>query len=233
MLGLAQLYVMAVAIGTGLSSDEILTKVADNNNERQDISYSGLREYKLRNARLAKEAAVLAQMTYVPREGKHFTVLERSGSPMLARIVEKLLAYETDESRPPNRSRHEIGPSNYQARLLGTESRDGRTCYVMDLTPKHNSRYLIKGTVWVDPVSYSIVHLDGWTSSSVSMWVGTTRITEEFSRIAGLWLPSHTRAVSSGFLLGTSELEISYSDYRIANRDNATQGNRALVAQPE
>lgn len=65
------------------------------------------------------------------------------------------------------------------------------------------------------------------------MWVGTTRITEEFSEIAGLWLPSHMEAVSSSFLLGTSELEIRYTDHRIAAVDNAIKKEPHLVAQPE
>lgn len=34
-----------------------------------------------------------------------------------------------------------------QARLLGTDSSDGRTCYVMNLIPKHTSKYWIKGTL--------------------------------------------------------------------------------------
>ena len=59
---------------------------------------------------------------------------------------------------------------------VGRKVKTGKTCYVMDLTLKHTSNYLIKGTLWLDPVSYRIVRLDGWTSSSVSMWVGTTRI---------------------------------------------------------
>jgi hypothetical protein len=233
MLQVARWYVLAVAVGTGLSSDEILTRVADRNIGRQDIPYSGLREYKLRNLRLAKEATVLARVTYAPREGKHFTVLERSGSAMLTRIVERLLVYEADESGPTNHGEHGIGPSNYQARLRGMEDKDGRVCYVLDLTPKHNSRYLIKGTLWVDPGSYGIVRLEGLASSNISMWVGAPRITEEFSEVAGFWLPSYMRAVSSGFLLGTSELEIRYTDYRIADLDNTSQGDRHLVAQPE
>ena len=66
MLDLAQWCVMAVASGTVLSNDEILTKVAHNNIGRQDLSYSGLREYKLRNRKVAKEVRVVAQVTYVP-----------------------------------------------------------------------------------------------------------------------------------------------------------------------
>jgi hypothetical protein len=223
MLHVARWYILATAVGTGLSSlssEEILTKVADSSIGRRPLGYSGIREYRLRNLRVAKEARVLARVTYHPREGKHFAVLERSGSVMLAKIVEKLLVFEADESRLTYNGAHAISPLNYQARLRGMESKSGRICYVMDLTPKYNSKYLIEGSIWVDPDSYGIVRVDGRTSERISMWVGSPRITEEFSEVAGLWLPSHTRAVSSGFLLGTSELEIRYTDYRIVELDH-------------
>jgi hypothetical protein len=219
-------FVAAAALGAGLSSDDILTKVADSSVERQSFAYSGLREYRLHNLRVNKEAKVLARVTYQPAEGQHFTILERSGSPMLAGILEKLVAYEADESRPTNRGSHAIGPSDYRGRLRGTEVQDGRVCYVMDITPKHNGKHLIKGTSWVDPGSYAVVRLDGRILASVSLWVGTPRIIEDFSEVAGLWLPSHTRAVASGLLLGTSELDIRYTDYQIAGLDRAAQGDR-------
>jgi len=232
ILHFARWYVLFAAVGSEPSSDEILTKLADSNIGRQGIAYSGLREYTLRNLRVAKEATLLARVAYVPREGKHFTILEGSGSPMLTRIIEKLLVYEADESRPTNSSNHGIDPVNYQAHLRGTEYKNGRHCYVMELTPKHNSKYLIKGTLWIDRGTYGIVRLDGRTSSSVSMFLGATRISEEFGEVEGLWLPSHMRAVSSSFLVGTSELEIRYTDYRITDIDN-TVGDQHLVAQPK
>jgi hypothetical protein len=145
---------------------------------------------------------------------------------MLAGIIEKLLAYEADESRPTNLAGHAISPFNYRGHLRGMEAKDGRACYVMNLTPKHNGEHLIKGTLWVDPGTYAVVRLDGRILGSVSMWVGTPRIVEDFSEVAGLWLPSHTRAVASGFLLGTSELDIRYTNYQIVDLDHTVQGDR-------
>jgi hypothetical protein len=63
MLDLAQWFVMAVAFGTVLSSNEIFTKVAENNIGRQELSYVGLREYRLRNTRVAKEIRFGASVT--------------------------------------------------------------------------------------------------------------------------------------------------------------------------
>jgi hypothetical protein len=154
-------------------------------------------------------------MIHRPGEGMHFTVLKSSGSVKLAGIVERLLALEADASVAPKRCGYEISPVNYQARFRRTETIAGRVCYVIDLMPRRKSRYLLDGTIWVDAGSYGVVRLQGSPSASVSMWVGTPHITEEFSEIGGLWLPSHTRSLSTGRLLGASELEIRYTDYEV------------------
>ena len=202
------------------TSDEILAKVLNKNFKSQAVPYSGLREYRLRNVRFAKEATVLVQVSYRPDVGTKYAVMESSGSTKLIEIVEKLLASEADASKPTRLAEYEFSPRNYEACLRGTERVTGRTCYVIELVPKHKSKYLIRGTAWVDRDSYAVVRLDGVTAASVSMWVGAPHIQLEFGEIDGVWLPTHTGAVSSGLFLGTSELEIRYTDYLIRDVDH-------------
>lgn len=229
---LAPLCVFAAAVASACaqSSEEILARVANTTTKRHASSYSVLREYALRNIRFAKEAQVIVQETYRPDEGKQFTVVKCAGSTNLIGIVEKLLASEAEGSRPEKNRDHGINPANYEAQLRGTKTICGRVCYVIDLTAKHKSKYLINGTLWVDRNSYGMVRLEGSTAASVSMWIGTARIVEEFSEIAGLWLPSHIRSVSSGMLLGTSELVIRYSDYQVMDVD--TVATRSVGFHP-
>ena len=218
---------LASTLGSDPSNDEILERVAANNVKHYAVAFSVLREYKLRNLRFEKDAAVYVQVTYRPSEGMTYIVLERSGSPKLTEIVEKLLASEADASGPTKLARHLISPANYAVYLRGTEAKAGRSCYVVDLVPKHKSKYLMKGTAWIDSSSYDVVRLEGATSASVSMWIGTPHIEMEFSQIDGFWLPIHTRAVSSGLLLGTSELEIRYWDYFIITSDHPAPSRTA------
>jgi hypothetical protein len=205
------------------SGDEILAKVADSGSKRLTVPYSAVREYRLRNFRFGKEAVVLAQMKYDPPYGKQYTLLEQSGNTRLVGIIEKLLTSEVDASQPAKVAEYEVCPSNYRATFRGLETSDGRSCFVIDVVPKHRSKYLIKGTLWVDRASYGIARLEGTTSSSVSVLVGAPYIQQEFSSIDGLWLPIHTGATSSGFLLGTSHLEIVYRDYSVAGIDRSSR----------
>jgi hypothetical protein len=213
------------------TSNEILARVLNNSIKSQAVRYSGLREYRLRNFRFDKEATVSVQTTYLPDVGTKYTVLERRGSAKLVEIVEKLLASEADASKPAKLTEYEFSPAHYEACLRGTETIAGRTCYVIDLVPKHRSKYLIKGTAWVDRSSYALVRLDGVTAASVSMWVGAPHIQLEFSEIDGIWLLTHTGAVSSGLFLGTSELEIRYTDYLVRDLDHPVASEGAGLVQ--
>ncbi len=216
--------ILATGVEAELSSDTILMRVAEGNSKSHGAAYSGLREYRLRNHRFGKEAFALVQVTYRPDTGKDLAVLQKSGSPRLLEILEKLFASELQFSAPDTLTDYEISPANYVARYMGETDAGERSCYVIELIPKRKSKYLLKGTVWVDPRSYGIVRFEGVTAASVSIWVGTPHITQDFIQIDRLWLPSHTLSFSSGFLLGASELEVQYSNYVVEDRDRLIPG---------
>lgn len=211
---------LAATIEAELTSEVILAKVAEGNTKSHAVAYSCLREYRLRNNRFDKQAVALVQVTYHPDKGKGFTVMERSGSPKLLEILQKLFASETEASSPSKAVEYEISPSNYLARFNGFATAGGRSYYAIELIPKRKSKYLLKGTAWIDPRSYGIVRVEGVTTASVSIWVGSPHITQDFTQIDGLWLPSHTASFSSGLLLGASELEIQYSNYLVEDTDH-------------
>jgi hypothetical protein len=197
------------------SADEILAGVARTSVLRHKAEYSGVRQYSIHNVRFDKSASVTVQITAKPNQGKQFTVVSRSGAGKLIDVVEKLLSSEVEASRPNNASGHEIGPSNYRAFLKGAEIVATHDCWVLSLKPKTRSKYLIDGTAWVNKRNYALVRLDGKPSSSISFWVGTPRIVEDFAPVGGIWLPVHTVSKSQSTLLGESDLEIRYSEYDV------------------
>jgi len=205
------------------SSDEILARVESESNRRHVLlqEYSGSRQYTLQNLRFGKQAAVAVLMNYRQFEGERYTVLTRSGSDRLGDIIDKVLASEAGASLPPENARHEITSANYRVRLLGTEVAAGRSCYVLDLTPRMKNRFLIVGKAWVDVDSYAVVRIEGQFMASLSILVGAPHISEEFIEVHGFWLPAHVRSVASSFLLGPTELDILFSNYQL-DRDFAS-----------
>ncbi len=199
------------------SGDEILARIEIETHRRNSAlrEYSGARQYKLSNLRFGKQADVAVTMNYREPGGERYTVLTRSGSEKLNGIIDKVIASEAGVSLPEEHASHEIASANYRVRLLGTEVAAGRSCYVLNLTPRSKSRFLIVGKAWIDPASYSVVRIEGHFAASLSVLVGTPQISEEFIEVHGFWLPGHVRSVSTSFLLGPTELEIFFSNYQL------------------
>ncbi len=158
---------------------------------------------------------MVVRMTYRPGEGKRFTQVERSGSDILADIIQKLIDTEVEASRPGQEAKSLISPANYDTRLRGSATAEGRECWVLGLKPRVKSRFLINGTVWVDKATYGLVRLDGTTAASLSMWVGSPHLVEDRAEVDGIWVPVRVRSRSSTFLTGDSELVITYTGYQI------------------
>jgi hypothetical protein len=199
------------------SSDEIIARVETENGRRHTLlkEYSSALQYTLQNPRFGKQAAVGVLMRYRQVEGERYTVLTRSGSGSLNSVIDKVLASETGASVPPESAHHQINGANYRVRFLGTEPAAERTCYVLELTPRMKSRFLIIGKAWVDAESYGLVRLEGQFAASTSLLIGAPTISEQFIKVHGFWLPAHVRSVSSSLLLGSSEMNILFSNYQL------------------
>jgi hypothetical protein len=199
------------------SGDEILARIETETTRRHVLlkEYTGSRQYTLQSFRFGKRAAASVFMSYRELEGERYTVVSRSGSDQLSAIIDKVLASEAGASLPLENAQHQITAANYKGRVLGTEVIAGRTCYVLDLAPRIKHRFLIVGKAWVDTGSYAVVRLEGQFAASFSMLLGAPRISEDFVEVQGFWLPGHVRSLTSSFLLGPTELDILFSDYRL------------------
>jgi hypothetical protein len=217
-LAISQMLIPAIASDSlTLSGDEVLARLDAATQRRHALltEYSVSRKYTLKNLRFAKQAEVWVVMHYRRAEGQRYTVVSRSGSDKLNGIIDEVIASEARASLPPENARYEISAANYQVRLLGTEVVLGRRCYVLQLAPRIKSKSLIVGKAWIEADSYGVVRMDGQFAASVSMLIGAPRMAEDFIAVNGYWLPSRVHAVSPSFLLGSSELDIVFSNYEL------------------
>ena len=199
------------------SSEEILARMETETGRRHDLlkQYSGSRRYTLQNTRFGKEAEVGIEMRYHAPDGERYTVVTQSGSDKLIGIINTVLTSEARASTSPENAQHQVNAANYRVRLLGAEILAGRRCYVLELTPRLKSRYLIVGKAWVDSESFGTVRIEGRFATSISILVGTPQLREDFVEVNGFWLPGHVRSVTSSFLLGPTELDIVFSNYQV------------------
>lgn len=178
--------------------------------------YSGMRRYSLENKRFNKRAEISVRVTCTSTGAKSFSVVAESGSRFIRdRIIRKMIEAETEASQAGERAQTRILPQNYDFRLLGTEVAGGRRSYVLEVLPKTQNRFLVRGRIWVDAEDYAIAKVEGHPAKTPSFWTRDVQIVQRYTKVGPFWLPllNHSRADVRVF--GRTELTIEYFGYAL------------------
>jgi hypothetical protein len=186
-------------------------------------NYTVLRHYSLAVPHAAHVAEMMVRLTYSYPGHKKFDVLwERGANSIQKRVLRKLLIAEEDSSRFDTR----VTADNYDFRLEGEETVEGRLCYVLRLKPKVSNKYLLRGRAWVDAIDFAVVRVEGTPVDDGSFWIRNTRVAQRYKKVAGFWLPAVNKADSEVRIFGPAHLTIESLDYQISPSDDE---NRAEV----
>ena len=179
--------------------------------------YSAFCKYTLQNSHMKDDAEMTVRLNYAAGSGKSFEIMDiKNASGLSRKVLERLTQSEAESSRRATRDEFQITKANYKFHGLGASTYRGRPCYVVEVTAKRKSKYLVDGKAWVDPNEFAILKIEGRPAASLSFWVGKPYIVQEFQKIGPFWMASHNRSESESWLLGHSVLTIDYSDYEIA-----------------
>lgn len=160
-------------------------------------------------------AEMVLKTTYQRDSGKNFSVVSSSGSLVLRKLLDEVLASEKKMTQPANRATALVTPANYEMTVKGPAAIDGRNCIALVLKPRRESPYLFSGTLWVDAQNQAIVQLDGVASKSASLFAGPAQVSRQYATIGGFPMATHARAVTNSALLGQTVIKIDYSGYQI------------------
>jgi len=186
-------------------------------------NYTVLRHYTLAVPHAGHVAEMMVRLTYTyPGHKKFDIVWERGANSIQKRVMRKLLTAEEDASRFDTR----LTADNYNFQLEGMEALNGRQCYVLRLAPKVSNKYLLRGKVWVDAADFAVVQVKGTPVEDGSFWIRNTRVSQQYKKVAGFWLPAMNKADSDVRIFGSAHLTIESLDYQISPSDDE---NRAEV----
>jgi hypothetical protein len=160
-------------------------------------------------------ADMVVKTTYRHDVGKNFSVVSLSGSLLLRKMLEEVLATEKKMTEPANRTTALITPANYEMTVKGPAVLDGRSCIAVEIKPRRESPYLFGGMIWVEAQGRAIVQLQGVASKSPSVMTGPTQVLRQYTIIDGFAMATHALAVSNSSLLGQTIIKIDYSGYDI------------------
>jgi hypothetical protein len=178
--------------------------------------YSGVRTYVLENDAYHKRAEMTVRIACHSDGTKEFEVLSSTGwGGARKHVFSKLLEAEAAASKPGSGDESRVTPENYSFRTLGIEEIDGRSAYVIEVTPKLPKKYLIHGTIWVDATDYAIVRMQGSPAKSPSFFIKNVQFTHTYHKSGPLWLPASDVSLSDARIFGPTQLTILYQDYQL------------------
>lgn len=203
----AAILLSSIALGQPaslVSADEVIARMAESERQQEKNlqHYRTVREYRLANGDGSKSVQALASVVYDANGAKTISVMRESGSEgIFRRVIGKVLEAEERASRE-NQSEMRLSQANYAFKLLGTEMREGRNCYVLQLVPKRKSKYLLDGKAWVDAKEYAVVRIEGRPSASLGFWVGKPYISQSFQKVGNIWFMSRNESLTNAKLFG-------------------------------
>jgi hypothetical protein len=165
-----------------------------------------------------REAEMTVQATFNRPSSKEFKVISQSGSRMiLDRVFKKLMESEQEAAQPAMSARTQLNRDNYSFELVGYEPAAIGGLYVLRVTPKVKSKYVYRGTVWVDATDFAVTRIEGEPAQNPSFWTKRSEIHHEYKKIGAFWLPVRNESVSYIRLGGRATLTIEYKDYRVTD----------------
>jgi len=195
--------------------------------------YTGMRRYRFENKRVNKRAEIVVRLTCTNTGAKTFEVISESGSAFVrSHVLRKMIEAETESSRRSDREQSRILPKNYEFRLIGTDTNEGRPSYLLDLIPKTKNKFLIQGRVWVDAEDYAITRIEGSPAKNPSFWIKSVKIVHRYGKTGPFWLPVVNSSWAEARLFGPTDVTIEYFDYVVADPSQDRPSAEDPAARP-
>ena len=155
--------------------------------------------------------------SYLAPGNKQFTVTSESGSKLiLTRVLHRLLDSERESSADEsNRAAVALTSANYSFALRGCAATAGRDLYVMNVEPLRETKFLYRGTIWIDALDFAVVRIEAEPAKNPSFLIKGSQIHHQYQKIGEFYLPFSNETVTEVRLGGRSVLKIRYENYKV------------------
>jgi hypothetical protein len=143
-------------------------------------------------------------------------------------VITRLLQSEVDHVEKGDPSASAITDENYKISYKGQETVNNKLVHVFQLKPRHKVPGLIKGKIYLNAYTGSLVRAEGSIAKSPSFFVKKVDFTQDFEDIAGYTVPTELRSVSKARIIGRAVVNIFHRGYDF----KPTQPTETPSAQP-
>jgi len=202
-----------------LTGDEVAARLMARNAERAEKlrHVDSTRQYSLNYTGFRTLSANMeVTASYTVPGTKEFRVTSESGSNLLRKhVLHKLLESEQEAaSNAANRDAAGLSTANYRFSLLGCEAGDSRPLYVMRVEPLRQTKFLYRGTIWIDAQDFAVTRIEAQPAKNPSFWTVRSQIHHQYQKIGEFYLPALNQTVSDVRVGGKAVLTIQYSNYK-------------------
>ncbi|MDX2034973.1 MAG: outer membrane lipoprotein-sorting protein [Blastocatellia bacterium] len=204
----------------------IIEKLQEQNRRRESRlrAYSVPSAYRVTNDKGKARAEARVILRFRAPETKEFTIVAESGSEWIrSRVFKPLMEVEVETAAGRNRYDSSITPDNYTFKLLGRETVEGASCFVVETTAKRAHKYLFNGKVWVHAEDFAIVQVAGQPTQNPSYWIKRVEFVRRNQKINEFWLPLKSESITHVRLFGKHTLTIDYDRYEITQANGAAR----------
>jgi hypothetical protein len=157
---------------------------------------------------LDKQGSLLAIREVGESERSQYRILEREGDDIVFEraIAPYFVAQRQAEDLP--RSSVSITPRNYRFCYVGTVEAGDAAAYIFRITPKKNRAGLIRGELWIDPVTGAPVLVTGHLVEAYSPSIRSIKVARELTLLNGYPSARTTHMMIEPRPVGRAELTI-------------------------
>jgi hypothetical protein len=178
--------------------------------------YTSYRNYFVHNERFDFSRELPVRMDYKAPWYKEYKVPEDKASGLFySKVFQRILDSEVQHARPGFRVVTAISSRNYEFELEGAETVDGEPCWRLRLNPKRESKFLLKGLIWISQADHQTVRLDGHPAKSPSFWTKDVHLVRSYRKVGNYWLPREDRSINEIRIFGRTEFRIDYQRYEL------------------
>lgn len=219
------LFVLALGVAAHAvetpSAQEIVSRMKTMNVARAAAlhSYRTTRTYRVSYKGFPKlTATAVVRLEFTAPDEKQFIIVSEDGSKLLVnKVIKKALESETEAGRPEFRDRSALDDSNYDFKLLGDAAENGRPCYLLQVTPKREDKYLYDGKICVDAADYAVVKINANPAKNPSFWISKAHIESHNQKVGDFWFPTSLHSTSHVRLGGDAEMNIEYGPVEVTS----------------
>jgi len=195
----------------------LLTRMAQARaeNRTQLRPYSVTRNYRLFDTeKLATRAEVIADLTFVPPDRKHYAIRQANGMGLGEKIVRQMLEHETDIVKDYGAT--DLTAANYNFRIIREEELGGRHAYVLEMVPLRKDKTLLRGHIWVDSANYRLLRTEGVPGKAPSWWLRDSHIVLVYGEVGGMWLQTSSESTANVRFVGPHTMVAHDVDYKFS-----------------